>query len=479
MVIYISVLWSKFFHHPIHLKNDKYFKTKPHELLKNVSGNEKIKLIKDLYEGERAFIIGNGPSLNFTDLTQLKDEITFGVNCIFYNFKKMGFKPKFYLVEDKLVAEDRASEINSLTGVTKIFGKELNYCLNDSDDVVWSNVIYDFSEYPGFPHFSKNADDCLWVGGTVSYLCLQLAFYMGFKEVFLIGFDHCYQIPQNANVNGTVITSQSNDPNHFHPDYFGKGKRWHDPRTDRMEHAYRRAYEIFKQDGRAIYNATIGGKLEIFPRVDYEHLFQGNSYKDNSASSNITPHSCTETVYNNDTSCAIPECNGNNRFTHLVLDYTRLCNSRCNYCGIWQIKNGPELSLKAIEGIFHSLSNFGLSTCYVTGGEPYISDKIVDIARLLKKYLPGCSISGATNAVQPEAILKRIDAILNMGIPLEVHVSINGGEKIHDITRGKEGFWKKAVYLIDTLKSSGLKVVASMSLMPQTLKDLPLMQEFC
>jgi MoaA/NifB/PqqE/SkfB family radical SAM enzyme len=166
-------------------------------------------------------------------------------------------------------------------------------------------------------------------------------------------------------------------------------------------------------------------------------------------------------------------------FSHLVLDYTRLCNSRCTYCGIWKTKSEPELGLDAIEKIFASLQSFGLGCCYVTGGEPYISDKIVDIARLLHKYLPGCRLSGATNGIQPKKILERTQKILDVGVALEVHVSINGSEATHDATRGGSGFWKKAIYLLETLKSSGVPVVASMSLMPQTVADLPYMQEFC
>ncbi|MGB9499906.1 MAG: glycosyltransferase [Dissulfuribacterales bacterium] len=225
------------------------------------------------YRGRRAFIIGNGPSLNKLDLTKLKNEITFGVNSIFYLFDEMGFKPTFYVVEDKLVAEDRADEINQLSDMVKIFGEYLNYCLKDKEDIIWANVNFDYSEYPGFPHFSKNAAAYLWVGGTVTYLCMQLAYYMGFDKVYLIGFDHSYTIPPDAKVEGTVITSTSDDPNHFNRDYFGKGKRWHDPRLDRMEQAYRRALQVFEESGREIYNATAGGKLEIFPRVDYDNLF--------------------------------------------------------------------------------------------------------------------------------------------------------------------------------------------------------------
>ena len=45
----------------------------------------------------------------------------------------------------------------------------------------------------------------------------------------------------DAKISGTEIVSTSDDPNHFDPEYFGKGYRWHDPMVERMEVAYNRA----------------------------------------------------------------------------------------------------------------------------------------------------------------------------------------------------------------------------------------------
>lgn len=237
------------------------------------TNDRRIASFRDRYRGRRAFIIGNGPSLNRLDLTLLKDEITFGVNSIYLNREKMGFLPTHYVVEDTHVAEDRADEINRLCGTHKWFGNYLRYCLDADPDVIWLNVRFRYDPYAGFPHFSRDAGRMLWVGGTVSYLCMQLAYYMGVSETYLVGFDHSYVIPADAKISGNSITSQSDDPNHFHPDYFGRGYRWHDPQVDRMEASYLRARGEFERAGRRIFNATAGGKLEVFPRVEYSSLF--------------------------------------------------------------------------------------------------------------------------------------------------------------------------------------------------------------
>ncbi|MFZ5617491.1 MAG: 6-hydroxymethylpterin diphosphokinase MptE-like protein, partial [Pseudomonadota bacterium] len=238
------------------------------------SNEAKLVSFRNRHRGERAFIIGNGPSLNLVDLTRLKGETTFGVNAIYLNKDKMGFLPTHHIVEDVFVAEDRAAEINALRGPHKWYGHYLRYCLEQTPEVCWLNVACDYRNYPGFPHFSTNAARIVWVGGTVSYIALQLAYHMGFDEVILVGFDHSYSIPREAMVEGRAITSTSDDPNHFHPGYFGKGYRWHDPRVDRMERAYINARRAFDAAGRRVINATAGGRLEVFERADYASLFK-------------------------------------------------------------------------------------------------------------------------------------------------------------------------------------------------------------
>ena len=127
------------------------------------------------HQGQRAFVIGNGPSLKSCDLRLLRDEVTFGVTAIFLNHDRMGFYPSYYVVEDEFVAEDRADEINQLTGPTKFFGNYVSYCIEDRPDVIWLNLRVNYGPYPGFPHFSRNAARMVWVGGTVAYVSLQLA----------------------------------------------------------------------------------------------------------------------------------------------------------------------------------------------------------------------------------------------------------------------------------------------------------------
>jgi MoaA/NifB/PqqE/SkfB family radical SAM enzyme/tetratricopeptide (TPR) repeat protein len=159
--------------------------------------------------------------------------------------------------------------------------------------------------------------------------------------------------------------------------------------------------------------------------------------------------------------------------TNLILDYTRRCNSRCVYCGIWKETTGPELSLEVIDRLFQAKTLRGLKNCYVTGGEPYLTDKIVGIAGLLHRRLPMAALSGATNGIQTERILERVLAIRRLGCPVTVDISLNGTEASHDRTRGKKGFWNRAVSLMKQLREQGVPTNLAFSAMPETIRDLP------
>ena len=93
---------------------------------------------------------------------------------------------------------------------------------------------------------------------------------MGFQQVILIGVDHNYSTTGKPN---TTVTSQGDDPNHFSPAYFGKGFRWQLPDLETSEVGYAMARDAYRKVGRELLDATIGGKLTIFPKVDYNSLF--------------------------------------------------------------------------------------------------------------------------------------------------------------------------------------------------------------
>jgi FkbM family methyltransferase len=237
----------------------------------------RLRALKADRQARRCFIIGNGPSLARTDLTRLKSEVTFATNGFFLKMAELDWSPTFYVVEDHLVGEDRSQELNALSGTTKLFPASLAYALRPDDDTTYFDHRPRKSYPTGFD-FSFDADVNTYTGGTVTFTCMQLAAYLGFQEIYLIGVDADYSIPADAALSGggrvKEIDMRSDDPNHFHPDYFGKGKRWHEPNVEVMLGAYAEARRATESRGVSIVNATVGGKLEVFPRIDFEMLFR-------------------------------------------------------------------------------------------------------------------------------------------------------------------------------------------------------------
>jgi hypothetical protein len=101
-------------------------------------------------------------------------------------------------------------------------------------------------------------------------VALQLAYHLGFDLAFLIGVDHSFASKGKPN---TTVVSQAEDSDHFDKRYFGAGFRWQLPDLEQSERAYHLARSAYEADGRQVLDATIGGQLTVFPKVDYNSLF--------------------------------------------------------------------------------------------------------------------------------------------------------------------------------------------------------------
>lgn len=229
--------------------------------------------LKDVHSGKRCFIIGNGPSLKNTDLTLLKDEITFGMNRIYLLFPELGFTTTYYLSVNDLVIQQCATEILDLPMPKFISWRARGYLREALRERASSSqepsVIFLHTTYTG-PKFALDARGRIWEGATVTYVALQLAYHMGFGQVILIGVDHNFSTKGKPNA---TIISEGDDPDHFSGNYFGKGFRWQLPDLETSEQAYHMARQAYLNAGREILDATIGGKLRVFPKVDYLSLF--------------------------------------------------------------------------------------------------------------------------------------------------------------------------------------------------------------
>ncbi len=238
------------------------------------SSQDALLTLKGAYDGERCFIVGNGPSLNKLDLRKLDDEYTFSVNSIYYKTREDEFRPCFYVVEDRFVFLENLDEIRTFPARRKFFPSTYRSLMGDRENVVYFDLNLDFydasSPYHGIPRFSLDCEKEVFAGQTVTYVNMQLAHYLGFREIYLIGMDFDYKMPKQ---HGSIIVSDKDDENHFHKAYFGKGKTWQDPQLDKVARSYALFKVMSEFRGVKVFNATAGGKLELFERVDYDSLF--------------------------------------------------------------------------------------------------------------------------------------------------------------------------------------------------------------
>jgi hypothetical protein len=223
--------------------------------------------LKDIHKGKRAFIIGNGPSLKQTDLAKLKNEFTFGMNRIYLLFPELGFTSTYFCSINDLVIEQFNTDILALPMPKFLAWRSHRYFPKNlhSSDV----PTFLYTSYTG-PRFSTDVRGRVWEGATVTNMALQLAYHMGFQQVILIGVDHNFTSKGEAN---KIVISQGDDPNHVSPNYFGKGIKWQLPDLDTSEIGYALARNAYQKAGREVLDATVGGKLTIFPKVDYNSLF--------------------------------------------------------------------------------------------------------------------------------------------------------------------------------------------------------------
>ena len=228
---------------------------------------------RDIHAGERCFIIGNGPSLKDTDLSLLRNEYTFGMNRIYLMFPELGFSTSYYLSINSLVIDQCAEDILALQTPRFLSWRSREYikdALNKNSELPSEPPLsFLHTTYTG-RKFAHDAGERLWEGATVTYVAMQLAYHMGFKQVILIGVDHSFSTKGKPN---TTVVSGGDDPDHFDSNYFGKGFRWQLPDLDTSEIAYHKAKENYTAADREILDATVGGKLTVFPKVEYQSLF--------------------------------------------------------------------------------------------------------------------------------------------------------------------------------------------------------------
>ena len=244
------------------------------------SGKTAIQRYKNFYDGKRCFIIGNGPSLTIKDLEKLREfgEISIASNSIYNLFPNTEWRPTIYTVHDFQEIKKTQDKISAVKTDLKIVAMSASGRIYDIDGAVLLRLI---EPIKGKILFSDDISDYVYDGGTVTYVSIQCAVYMGFKEIILLGVDHSFAREMDKD---GKITTNSEIKNHFENyqtnDFWGGGQKDEEAvifPTDFATDAFVAAKHYADEHGVRILNATRGGKLEVFERVDFDTLFSQKS----------------------------------------------------------------------------------------------------------------------------------------------------------------------------------------------------------
>lgn len=217
--------------------------------------------------GQRCFILGSGPSIAGMDLSALKDEITFSCNNGYLLFQKLGFPTTYWAVEDALDAEQFGRAFTAFQGPVKFAAADLELagCIPvpfGRQEPSTGTPAGTAQDSPPWPTFAPGPPFAF--GGTVSYLLLQLAAYMGCGPSYLLGHDFRWS-GELAEASG--VQRASVDRDHFDPAYWPTGSRSFAPQPERMRRAFVAANRAMR-----VVNLTPNTALDVFETRDYADL---------------------------------------------------------------------------------------------------------------------------------------------------------------------------------------------------------------
>jgi hypothetical protein len=224
-----------------------------------------IPKFRNKYRGEDCFLLANGPSLNAVDFERINNYHLIGLNKIYLLFERAKLDLTFHVAINSLVIEQSWQQFAGLRCPSFLSHRPASTLVEDE-----GNVHYVLTEQSWMPRFSTVVDSPLWEGSTVTYAALQLAFFMGFRRVFIVGMDHRFNVQGPANSEQKLIGA---DSNHFDGRYFSDSQ-WHLPDLEGSEMAYLIARFAFQKQRRAIYDATYGGACTVFDKLSLEQAFE-------------------------------------------------------------------------------------------------------------------------------------------------------------------------------------------------------------
>ncbi len=233
---------------------------------------KKLAKFRNIHCGEKCFIIGNGPSLRPEDLSMIHKAglASFAANRIYNIYDKTDWRPTYYFSEDMHVLKEIRENVEKYIEAPRFIPIHLKWY----EELAVENAVY-FKQLFGPNYAPDFLTDDIAKGvpcrGTVAVTCAQFAIYMGFKEIYLIGVDHNFSRMTDKDGNLIIDTTAK--------DHYGDVKNADENtkgifNVDNATQSFMHLKDFAEARGVKIFNATRGGKLEVYPRVNIDDMFK-------------------------------------------------------------------------------------------------------------------------------------------------------------------------------------------------------------
>jgi hypothetical protein len=235
---------------------------------------------KDKHKGQRCFVIGNGPSLKAQDLSPLANEITFVMSGFWKHPVVEKWQPTYYCFADPLFfdgSEPVKEFMQSLRA--RIHNTTFFVPLYGAKAIKEQGLLP--VEHTNYVNFRRSLSDgrlrsldlTKFIPGAQStaQLGIMAAMYMGCSPIYLLGLDHDWLAHRGMDKHFYDDKTIKNHPQ-AHGDLSLLSYKVDAQAVVNLWSTYEALLQLSSQTGIVILNATNGGFLDVFKRVNYEQL---------------------------------------------------------------------------------------------------------------------------------------------------------------------------------------------------------------
>lgn len=223
-----------------------------------------LRNLRNTHIGERCFIVATGPSLTIKDLDSLHDSdvYCFGMNSCVLVLDRTKWVPNLFGIQDEFVYKSVEDKLNGFSEnllkgrilvsntIKAIFPSAKKY---PKFYLHYLDHKYD-RERTGKIKFSEECSNVVYDGYSVIFSLMQIAIYMGFNEIYLLGCDCNYKQEKQHFV----------ETGHVDPYAMNVGER--------LIYIHSKFKEFADSHGVKVVNCTRGGMLEVYPRKTLEEV---------------------------------------------------------------------------------------------------------------------------------------------------------------------------------------------------------------